>query len=430
MLEPYSTVLFNGNADIGVLELKNNSTVKANSTVSVTDKIVDEGAKITKKYNLQFTPFSEDYTFTEDTVFNDTLTSSKNLVIDGCTVTMNQRFNLTEGNISVINGGKLILNGISTISSGSGNLIYVDEYSSMNFKDLANINIESVNIDGEIDFNTDTVFTSTAVSGNGTVNIYGNVQLNSSSFNQLKQTNIIGSFAQSIGGGTMDFINLYIKNPTSVNFSTEATYSGELQTNKTKITGTVKKKTYSGDIVYNDDCTVNDILTLSGDLTVDGCTVILNKRFTMSAGNVNVINGGKLIVNSIAQVSSGSSYSITVDETSQLIFKKLANINASAMNVDGDVTFMSTALLSGASVQGDGTVNLYGDLILSNSAVNKPNMFKIIGYLPQSIGGGTMNFNNLFINNPKLITFTSGATYFGELTNENTEISGTLTQGN
>ena len=180
-----------------------------------------------------------------DISYDDLLNINGDLNIDGYTLIAKKGLTVTNGNIILSNGGKLIVEGNTNISGSSSNKINIDDTSSMKLNKLTFVKgIGNIEVDGDLHFMGDTSLTSTNISGNGTVTINADLYGSSLTINKPQNFNITGKTPQIIECGGANFDNLNIFNPcvSGVTFSDTVYCYGTLTTNDTKIKGTITTK--------------------------------------------------------------------------------------------------------------------------------------------------------------------------------------------
>ena len=141
-----------------------------------------------------------------------------------------------------------------------------------------------------------------------------------------------------------------------------------------------------------------------------------------SGARVIIEDGGKLTVKK--HVSSQSS-SFDIDKGGSMQINDYISSSSDTFEVDGNLIIRGDAKMSSASVSGTGLITFRGDLNVSSGTWNKPNIaFDSKFY--QSVGGSTINVNNLTISNSAKsgISFSSGINCYGELTENYLKISG------
>ena len=251
-------------------ELYNSGTITVKNTTLHTNAIVDvSGNSISTenltlsgngKVNLKTTVnVSQTYLNNNNVEINEeklvlsmgkVITSNKNytkldqttdLIIDGCTVSIDV-LNLTAG-IKLTNGAKLIVN--RKLIASSSKTIEIDETSSLELNKLSKISSYSnILVDGRLLLGSDSVLTSTKLSGSGIISVKGDLYGSSLTINQPNTFEIIGKTPQIISCSNADFYNLNILNNSrkGVTFSNSVNYYGDYNKNDSNVTGTVTQK--------------------------------------------------------------------------------------------------------------------------------------------------------------------------------------------
>ena len=275
-----ANVSFDRAATIDDLYLEKDSTVSINKEIVINSGFHDNGANVSGIDNTPLNKILTDTTYTEDRIYTNDMVLSANITIDGCTVTMSKKLNAPKGNISIINGGKLIinkeatlncgtisvldksnltLNGKSTFSSGTINVsnesslilkglstfngvssVAIDESSAMECRRLMWApSLNNLTVNGNLLLKFGAYLPKTTVSGSGTVDLYGDFNVSNGRVNKIGNFNILGRLPQTITGANIKFYNLNINNPTVTAFSSEVFYSGAYVVNKGTVSGTV-----------------------------------------------------------------------------------------------------------------------------------------------------------------------------------------------
>lgn len=200
----------------------------------------------------------------EDIVYEDALSMTSDLVIDGDTVTAKKGIVLT-GNLIIKNGGKLItkslsvtngsitlennaeltINGKTTLSGSSSNSVTVDESSQINFNKLTIIkNIGNIVVNGNLKFGGDVSITSAALSGNGNIYLWCDLIGSSLTIDKPNNFYVVGKTPQTLSCSGANFNNITISNNSrsGVKFSSSVNCYGEYNANGSNVLGTVTQK--------------------------------------------------------------------------------------------------------------------------------------------------------------------------------------------
>ena len=181
-------------------------------------------------------------------------------------------------------------------------------------------------------------------------------------------------------------------------------------------------------VTITEDKTYNVPLTIDGDLIIDGKTFVVNSSLTVK-GNIAVNNGGKLIVNGLVRLTGTSSNTISIDETSEIDFKKLAIISTySSITNNGVLRFGGDTSISSSTLTGSGSVYLKGDLYSNSLTVRKLGTFVLNGKLPQIINCSGATFDHIRIDNPSRggVKFSSTVYYHKTYETGGNTVSGTV----
>lgn len=341
------------------------------------------------------------------------LLSETTLNITNATLTINGTYS---GNAAVtLTNSSLVLNGIA---SPAGTIVLNNSVLNAN-KVITNSASVSLNDGSTANIKAD-MTNSGKITGGGVLNLNGDL-VNSGTLN-INTLNIdTKNRTLSFSGNALNLVDLNISGRGALNLSSDINVSGRVSNSGTAVN---ENKI----ILPPDENAPLKSLTSSNGYTLNGKTVIVNGNCSISGGAVSLTNGAKLIVNK-AFIASGTTFNI--DETSEIIIKRYSKISSFSDIVNnGKIIFGGDVSLTSTKLSGNGEYILLGDLYLSSASVNKPNVFTISGGTPQKLCGGTMNFNNLNLANTSKsgIAFGSDANYIGELTNDNTKISGTITK--
>ncbi len=445
------------NSPITVNDFSNNNTSKNGLTLDGTVTVNGQASSVKAPVNGKNIVLTNTASFKGNTYYGDItvngLTGSLPATLNGklrlngnveqsANSTVTGDIEISSGTLNIKNAN-LTANKKLTFSGGAINL----ENSNLTVKSILNTASEtSLNIDENslLYLKTDSVNNGT-ISGTGNLEIYGDFQ-NSGTVN-VKNLKITAKLPVTISGN----------NITANVFSTSGTSTITLD-NKINVLDTYTNsgaKVNSGNIVFSSgnnigsDVQYGENMNVTGDLVIDGFTVTVVQNAEVT-GNIVITNGGKLNVgknlilkngnitlsdNSLMTVGGktditvSNSNALLIDSTSEVVLKKLAIISGMGnITTDGKLSFGSDTSLSSVNLNGSGTVSLKGDLILSSSTVDYPDTFILNGKAPQILSGGTMNFNNITINNPSRsgVTFSNTARYKGEYINNNSTVSGTL----
>ena len=237
------------------LNAANRKKLILNDKVYVQGEYITNG-KITNEENVVFRG-----QIRNNTVFANLLIKDSDLIIDGCTVTAKKGVNLngsliirnsgklitkgltlTNGNITISDNSELSVNAITNISNSSSKSFSVDSTSTVNLNKLAIINsMGNIAVDGLLKFGSDASLSSATLTGNGTIQLFGDLIGNSLTVNQPKNFEIVGKLPQEISASGASFYNLNISNPSrgGVKFNNTVYYCGDYTTNGSKVTGTV-----------------------------------------------------------------------------------------------------------------------------------------------------------------------------------------------
>lgn len=348
--------------------------------------------------------------------------SAGTVTIKNAKLTGDKKIILTGGNITLENA-ELISKSILNTSSGTA--VTIDENSKLSAMSDTNIN-GAITGDGQFDTYGDLQNSGTVKVGALKIQAALPVRFNG---NDITVNNLITEGEASIIlNNKINVLNAYMNNGAAINsgniiFSEGNNIDGDIQyAENMNVTGDLVIDGHAVSVAENAEITGNVIIQNGGKLNV-------GKNFVVKNGNVTLSKNSTMTVGGKTEISASSANSMLIDATSEVELKKLAIITKLGnITVDGSLCFGSDTLLSSVNLNGNGTVSLKGDLYLSSSAVNQPDTFVLNGKAPQILSGGTMNFKNIIIENPsrKGVTFSSNATYSGELTNNNSNVSGTL----
>ncbi len=220
------------------LYLSGGGKIVLNTDINVSGKYENSGCSVNDERII----ISSGKTISEDRTYKD-LNVTTDLILDNCTVTAD-RLNVS-GSIILTNGAKLIINKRMTATGDSSKAITIDETSQFIIKKVSSISSYSqIKNDGILIFGSDTAISSGTILGIGTITLNGDFYASSVNLNKPKSVNIIGKTPQVITCSNMNFDNLNIDNTCrgGVTFNSAAYCYGELNTNNSKIIGTVTQK--------------------------------------------------------------------------------------------------------------------------------------------------------------------------------------------
>jgi len=304
----------------------------------------------------------------------------------------------------------------------------------------------TINIDADSKYtnSTDAVLSGT-VTGDGTYYVQGDLTNNGTV--NVGSMIITSKLPTTISGNNINTAHLSINSPKGVTINNKINVS-QSYTSTGKVVNP-ENILFSGGNNINDDVVYTVPLNIEGDLIVDGKTVIAKDDITVK-GNITVCNGGKLItenltltngsltvsgdstltIGGLARLTGTSSNTISVDETSEIDFKKLAIVSTySSITNDGILRFGGDVSISSATLTGSGTMYLRGDLYSSSLTINRFGTLNLNGLLPQKLScSSSPTFDNIIISNPSRggVTFNNTFYYYETYEKGENTVSGTV----
>ena len=348
--------------------------------------------------------------------------SGGTLAVSDCDTTITGVFSFGAGTINLTNANLTVKNLQKTLASGG-----------------------TINIDADSSFTnkTDAVIAGT-ITGDGAYYIRGDL-INNGTINVGNMV-ISALLPVNVSGNNINTKKLSIAAPGGVTIGNKI-YASESYTTSGKVVNPTNI-IFTGENGIVADTVYTVPLNVEGDLVIDGKTVVAKDAVTVK-GNIIISNGGTLVADSltlssgsitltanstitvkgIARLTGTSSYSISIDETSQMDLTKLSIVSSFAsitnngvLRLGGDTSISSTTLT------GSGSMYLRGDLISSSLTINRLGELVLNGKLPQIINCSGATFDNITIENPSRIgvTFNNTVYYYENYKNNGNKVTGTV----
>lgn len=288
----------------------------------------------------------------------------------------------------------------------------------------------TINIDADSKYtnSTDAVLSGT-VTGDGTYYVQGDLT-NNGTVNAGSMI-ITSKLPATISGNNINTANLSINSPKGVTINNKINVS-QSYTSTGKVINP-ENILFLGGSNIDEDIVYTVPINIEGDLIVDGKTVIakdditvkgniviqnggtlITENLTLTSGSLTVNNDSTLTVDGLARLTGTSSNTISVDETSEIDFKRLSIISTFAsLTNNGTLRFGGDTSISSATLTGSGTMYLRGDLYSSSLTVNRLGKLVLNGLLPQKLScSSSPTFDNIIVSNPSRSGVTFNNTFY------------------
>ena len=456
------TLIMNGklkqsiNNPITVASLTNNNPkgITVNAAVTVNGQISSVNP-ITNGKNITLT---ETASFADDSFTGDVTVAG---LSGEFPAEVNGTIYMTGGNITQskdlectslqMTGGTLnIENSDTTITGvldfGAGNINLTKANLTVKSLQKAYASGGTINIDADSKYtnSTDAVLSGT-VTGGGTYYVQGDLTNNGTV--NVGSIIITSKLPTTISGNNINTANLSINSPKGVTINNKINVS-QSYTSTGKVINP-ENILFSGGSNIDEDVVYTVPLNIEGNLIVDGNTVIAKDDITVK-GNIVIQNGGTLItenltltsgsltvsgdstltVDGLAKLTGTSSNTISVDETSEIDFRRLSIISTfKSITNNGTLRFGGDTSISSATLTGSGTMYLRGDLYSSSLTVNRLGKLVLNGLLPQKLScSSSPTFDNIIVSNPSRggVTFNNTFYYYETYEYGINTVSGTV----